>query len=385
MGPIDELEFGFSEKMDRQDAYRWLTLYPRRTIRKTSWKGARVARVRLEEPLPADTTVVVELAPGMRDAHKVPQATGRTFVFATGDSIDAGELTGNLVLDEMPLPGGVVEIIPAGPDSVRVEQRPVLRRAVADSTGHWRLRWLSGDGHPWLLRAFEDGNGDLRAGEGDAQRLFRDTLRLTAAESPRDLGVRVLYAPSTPGEITGFLAQRPAVAGPVIGLSFAFLEVDTGFVASPQEWGARSGKAIPDTGAFVLEQVPPGLARAVFFVDLDGDSLWTALGDSADTLWTLEPWALVDSILVEPGLATAIPAPVWPDTLTPWPSPLFSAQPDSSVAAADSLMSAPTDSLAVLADRTSAPTDSLAALADSLSAPVDSLMAPVDSVVTPED
>ena len=42
--------------------------------------------------------------------------------------------------------------------------------------------------------------------------------------------------------------------------------------------------------------------RAIFFVDLDGDSLLSAFGDPADTLWALEPWAMVDSLDVEPGL-----------------------------------------------------------------------------------
>ena len=54
LGPIDELKFAFSEKMDRVDAYRWLNVYPKRTVRGTSWKGATVATVRLEEPLPAE-------------------------------------------------------------------------------------------------------------------------------------------------------------------------------------------------------------------------------------------------------------------------------------------------------------------------------------------
>ncbi len=296
VGAIDELQFGFSEKMDRQDAYRWLTIYPRRTIRSTSWKGARVARVRLDEALPPDTVVVVELAPGMRDAHSMPQALGRTYVFTTGDSIYDGELNGAMVLEDAPVGGVVVEIIAAGPDSIRLEQRPVLRRAVADSSGHWRLPWLPADGQPWLLRAFVDGNDDRQAGEREAQRLWPDTLSLVPTIARLDLGVRVLYEPSTPGRLTGRLAGRPSDPGPILGFVLGIGEEDTGYVAAPMTRGAPLAQVVPDTGAFTLADALPGLARAVFFVDLDGDSLWTAVGDTADTLWSLEPWALVDSL-----------------------------------------------------------------------------------------
>jgi hypothetical protein len=347
-GPIDELRFTFSEKMDRTDAYRWLTVYPKRVIRSTSWKGATEAVVRLEEPLPADTTVVVEIAPGMKDKHGVPQPRGRSFVFATGDSILAGEITGELILEDEALVGGVVEVIAAGPDSVPLAQRPVLRRALSDSTGAWRLRWLPASGEAWLLRAFHDPNGDRRAGDQEAQRLFPDTLRLTVAQPRRAAGLRVIYRPDTPGMLTGELVARPDSLGPVRAFVLAIAEGDTGFAGAPQEASTGPALAVPDTGSFILEPAGPGLVRAIFFVDTDGDSLLGAVGDPADTLWTLEPWALVDSVEVEPGLPTAIPAPAWPDTLTPWPAPApLDTVPADSLAAAlsDSLAAGAADSL----------------------------------------
>ena len=375
-GPIDELRFGFSEKMDRSDAYRWLTIYPKRTIRGTSWKGATEAVVTLEEPLPADTTVVIELAPGMKDKHGVPQPRGRTWVFATGDSIDDGVISGELVLEDEPLGGAVVEIIPALPDTVPLAQRPVLRRAVSDSAGSWRLRWLPASGEAWLLRAYDDRNKDRRAGDQEAQRLFPDTLRLAAGQSQLAAGLRVIYSPSTPGRLEGRLADRPDTTGPVLAFVAAIAEGDTGYVGAAQQPSDGPGLAIPDTGAFVLDPAGPGLVRAVFFVDMDGDSLLSAFGDPADTLWNLEPWALVDSVEVEPGLPREIAAPVWPDTLTPWPAPVI---PDST--AADSLAAALLDSLgpAALDSLSPAELDSLRGiLADSLeAAELDSLGAPV--------
>ena len=43
------------------------------------------------------------------DVGGVAQPRGRTFVFATGDSIPDGAITGSLVLETAPLGGGVVE------------------------------------------------------------------------------------------------------------------------------------------------------------------------------------------------------------------------------------------------------------------------------------
>jgi hypothetical protein len=251
--------------------------------------------------------------------------------------------------------GAVVELLPDGPDTLDIAERPVLRRTVADSVGRWRLPWLPADGDGWLLRAYDDGNRDRRIGENEATRLWPDTLRLTPAQPSLATGLRVVYQPRTPGTLAGRLDARPDSAGAVLAFVLAFAEEDTGYAPRPQPAGTTS-QAVPDTGAFTLVEAGPGEVRAVFFVDMDGDSLLSAVGQPADTMWTLEPWALVDSLLVEPGLETVVPSPVWPDTLTAWPAP---ARADT--AAADSLGAAMADSLAAL----------VASLVDSLAATLD--------------
>jgi len=385
-GPIKELRFTFSEKMDRVDAYRWLNIFPDRTISGTSWKGARQAIVKLEEPLPADTVVVVELLPGIQDKHRVPQHRGRTFVFATGDSLYDGEITGSLVLEDQPLGGAVVEIIADGPDTVKLAERPVLRRAVADSSGVWRLRWLPANGDRWLLRAYADDNNDRRQADNEAARLWPDTLRLTPELPALETCVRIIYRPDTPGELTGALAGRPDSSGAVMAFLLTIADTDTGYVPALQPAATGIAQAVPDTGAFILIDAGPGLVRTIFFVDVDGDSLLGALPQPADTLWALEPWALVDSLEVEPGLVSSLPAPVWPDTLTPWAAPVI---PDTLSALADSLGAALVDSLgAALVDSLGAAlVDSLgAALVDSLgAAPLDTLQAaPPDTLAAPQ-
>ena len=342
-GALDRVRIAFSEKMDRTDAFRWLAIFPDRKIRNTDWSGARVATVEFEEPLPPDTVVVLEIKPGMKDSHGVPQPRGRMLVFATGDSIADGSIGGGVILDEQPLAGAVVELLPAGPDSVRVVQRPVLRRAVADSAGIWKLSWLPAADEAWLLRAYDDRNGDRRPAESEAQRVFADTLRLRPDQRSRDVGLLTLYRPDAPGTLEGELDQRPPVAAPVFAFTLTIAEEDTGHVPEPDALAAPPAQAVPDTGRFTLTGAGPGLVRAVFFADLDGDSLFSAVGDTADTVWALEPWALVDSLTVEPGLPTEMPAPVWPDTLTPWPAPV---RPDTAATAVpDSAVVAPADTL----------------------------------------
>jgi len=341
-GPTDRVRIEFSEKMDRAEAYRWLNVFPDRKIRKTGWSGARIATVEFEEPLPADTVVVVEIKPNMKDLHGVPQPQGRRWAFATGDSIPDGAIGGGVVLEDEPLGRAVVELLPAGPDSVRLVQRPVLRRAVADSAGIWKLRWLPATGEAWLLRAYDDRNLDRRAADSEAQRVFPDTLRLMPDRRNLDVGVLVVYRPDTPGQLAGELSGRPDTPGDVFAFVLSIAEEDTGYVPAPDRPGAPAAQAVPDTGTFTLTGAGPGLVRAVFFVDLDGDSLFTAVGDTADTVWALEPWALVDSLEAAPGLTTPLPAPVWPDTLTPWPAP---ARPDT-LASPDTLQAAPGDTAA---------------------------------------
>jgi hypothetical protein len=274
----------------------------------------------------------------------VPQPLGRRFVFATGDSLPDGEITGHLILDGKPLIGGMVELLPAGPDTLRLAQRQLLRRTETDSLGVYRLRWLPAAGERWLLRTYDDRNRDRRPGDQEAQRLWPDTLRLVPERPRLDLGIRTIHQPNTPGELTGRLARRPDLSGPIRAFVLKIAEDDTGYAPAPQPVAARAAQAVPDTGRFEIEGAGPGLVRAVFFVDHDGDSLLSAIPLPTDTLWALEPWALLDSVLVEPGLPTEVPAPVWPDTLTPWATPPPTA-PDTTATALDTLGAAPPDTL----------------------------------------
>ncbi len=330
---VSVLRFTFSEKMERADAYRWLTLYPPVAVRKTTWHGLREAEVQLESPLPADTVVVVELLGNLKDAHGLAGKQARRYPLATGSALPGGEISGSLILDDKPLAGGVVVLRSAAADSLEWSLRPALRRAVADSLGRFRFAWLE-PGGPYLVQAMRDGNGNLRADEGEAQRLLPDTVLVTAEQPNVDLGATTVYQPNAPGLLVGRLAGRPALPGPVYAFTLKIVEPDTGWTPAPQDPRATPGTAVPDSGLATLPEAGPGLVRAIFFVDASGDS------DSSGA-WALEPWALVDSLDVPPGLDAPFPAPVWPDTLTSWPAPV--AAPDSLAAPADTTRAAEPD------------------------------------------
>ena len=108
VGPIKKFRLRFSEKMDRQPATSWLYFFPDQRIRRTKWHGAIEAEIELEEPLPADTVVVVEVASRLNDAHRVPSRTSRRFPIATGMVLPTGTIAGVLVMGDSAVTNGVV-------------------------------------------------------------------------------------------------------------------------------------------------------------------------------------------------------------------------------------------------------------------------------------
>nr|MEE4268937.1 Ig-like domain-containing protein [Candidatus Krumholzibacteria bacterium] len=352
LGLVKTLRIAFSEKMDRQPATSWLHFFPDQRVKKTKWKGATVAEVELEDYLPADTLIVVEIAGGMKDAHKVPNPQGRRFPIATGDSIPLGSLAGLLLLEGEPLADAVVELFSLEPDSLEYYQRPLVRRTETDDKGAYRFNWLPVPGGPWVARAFGRSGGSLRPGDNDPQRLLPDTLSLTAEEPLRLVDVVTLYKHDTPGR----LLVGPFAPGPYPGEVFAFARIisdaDTGYVARAIPRGqAELSFLFPDTGG-VVDPVPPGTVRVIAFVDVDADSSFSVVPDTVlgaevaartDTVtWYLEPWTMVEGLQVEPGLPGEFVFPLWTDSLVvAQPPPVAPALP----AMSDSLAALLADSL----------------------------------------
>lgn len=322
---VRELALEFSEKVETRDGARLVSLYPPLPIAATHWDGRRRVRLVLADSLPADTVVVVELPARLADAHGVVSTQPRAWPLATADSLPAGEIFGAARLGELPLIGGLVELHAVPPETVRWFQQAPLRRASTDSLGGFRLPWLPVPGGPWLLHVFADGDGDRRRSEDEPSRLVADTLRLAADAPRRELPRVQLYSLRTPGRLLVALPESSRWDGPVLGWAETIAEGDTGWSPAPRR--ARPAWQAAARGQHLSLPAGPGLARAILFCDLTGDSLFSraaaAAGESLHA--RLEPWALLDSLTLAPGDTLRADAPAFPDTLTPWLAPPDSA------------------------------------------------------------
>ncbi|MHB8078339.1 MAG: Ig-like domain-containing domain [Candidatus Krumholzibacteriia bacterium] len=316
---VRELRFTFGEKVDPRQAARFIRTYPPLDIRNTAWEGRRTARIELGAPLPPDTVIVVEVPPGLPDMHRVVGTESRVWAIATADSLPGGEIAGSLVLGGKALRTGVVDLLPALPESLPWGRRPVLRRADTDSLGRFRFRWLDAPGGPWLLHAWADPDHDRRAGEGEAARLLPDTLRISAASPRLALAAITLHAPSDPGTVAGVVDSTPPWTAPLYGWVERITDSDSGWTAAPATRRPPGQQPVPRGTRVVWNKAGPGLVRLILFADLNGDSLLsvTALPPDSVKRW-LEPHVLVDSLVVAPGLETVFHAPRFPATLTPW-------------------------------------------------------------------
>ena len=339
VGELKKFTFTFSEKMDRQSATAWLYFFPDQRIRGTKWKGAVTAEVELEEPLPPDTLIVMEVAGRMADAHKVKNRRARRFPIATGTDIPGGSIARVLVMGDVAVSTGVVELYAIPPDTLEYFQQSILRRTSTRADGSYVFSWLPTPGGPWLVRAFADANGDLRPADGEPKRLLPDTLVLTVDEPTLAAGVTTLYPVDTPGRLhiapfTNFGAARP-----IMGWSISSGQVDTGFALQPVDPNRYPYAFLdPDTTS-LLHEVRPGLNRVGLFLDLDADSTYGAVPESllradargfawiladsaADTSgWYLEPIVVVPSPYLEPGLDAPVGVPDTVALVMPWPAP----------------------------------------------------------------
>jgi len=339
LGNITAVEFVFSEKMDRQPATSWLHFFPDQRIKKTSWKGAVKAIVEFEEPLPVDTLIVMEIAGGMKDSHKVVNKAHRRFPFATRDSIYSGEIRGVLVMGDSAVSNAVIELYDVPPDTLEYFQQPLLRRTSTQRDGGFVFDWLPVPGGPWLMRAFTDPDNNQRPGDRDAQRLLPDTLSLTVDEPQASQGVTILYPYNEPGILQASAFKKPSFSGEIMAWAMTITESDTGWTPAPDKTNTTVYSVLtPEEGGAIAE-TPPGELRVVVFVDVDGDSTFSAIpdtllvesyraGSEEEQKWYLEPWLEIDQITLEPGLEASFEVPAFGDSLTQWAKPEEPALPE---------------------------------------------------------
>ena len=313
---VDRLILEFSEKVQPVAAERILKFYPDLEVRRSKWKGRRRLTVELLDTLPADTVIVVELTAGYTDMHRVKSPVTRTIVLATSDSLPTGQIRALVTLDNEPVDGAVIELYALPHDSVSWDYetwvpKDPLRRASSDTTGWVTLDWLPTPGGPWLLRFFADSNHDMRAQENEAQRLWPRSWNLDADNEQLALGTMSLFTPSTAGRLIATSLDSTWNTS-VYGWSEVIAESDTGLVFLHRTQPARGQIPVAFNDSTIWDPAGPNLCRLTLFADVDGDSMWSVLPDSSavDTVtWWWEPFAVLDSLNVEPGRPLAIALP----------------------------------------------------------------------------
>ncbi len=344
---FDTLYLAFSEKMERTSAVTWLHFFPDQRIRKTKWHGSKMAEIILEYPLPSDTTIVIEIPAGMKDAHKVKNPRFRSFPIATSDSLLQGGITGILVMGESPVAEGVIELYDVPPDSLEYYQQSILRRTITSEDGRFSFKWLPVPGGPWLLRAFVDENGDLHPGDSEAQRLLPDTLGLAWDVPDVSAGVTTLYPTNTPGRLVASTLPQDSWTASHFAWASIITDADTGWVPAPVDTNRTNCFPLLAEGGSLVPEVKPGNNRVFVFADVDGDSTFGAIADSLvpdnllplffrpssldtmqDTSWFLEPHTVMENVKVLPGLDTSWLVPALPDTLVPWTPPPVEEKPE---------------------------------------------------------
>lgn len=165
--PEAPVRLTFSESMDRSSVRDWLQITPWPGRLQCSWEQ-RTFVCRAEEGWRAGTTYTVLLGTRAQDPRKNRLEAPLVLAFSTGDSLDAGELTGrvrtrSLTAEEVPLfVFDWPETLAAPLDSsVALEPDPLNARRSGESgkEGQFALRFLP-RGRRFLLAALYDRDGD---------------------------------------------------------------------------------------------------------------------------------------------------------------------------------------------------------------------------------
>jgi uncharacterized protein (DUF2141 family) len=254
----------FSEDMSRARVERLLVVQPSIVIGRVRWEG-RTMTVLPQEPLQRDTTYVVRVKPGGRDAHGVASTASFEFAFATGAVLDTARIEGAVFLKKEPAGRALVRCfrLPRGPDFDPLAERPD-REAASARDGKFSLRYLPANEARYIVAAFMDrnGNGNLdRTSEPFA--VFPDTVLLTP-HVPVVSGINIAVVdPNEPGIVRGSVVNETGIDTLRVSLNLFTVEDST---------RARMHARCDSTGAFELRNVRPGDYVLRAFLDLRADS-----------------------------------------------------------------------------------------------------------------
>jgi len=316
--PVDsQLIYLFSEKVKPVDPGRMFEFYPELDIKSGSWSKRQQVKINLEAALPPDTTIVVTLAKGYMDVHGFAADKTVIYPFATGAAIDSCSITGKLTLNNGPVTSGLLELYSIPPDSIEYFQQDPLRRANTDSLGFYNFQWLPTDGGPYLVRAFNDVNGDRRPGDNEATRLFPGEISQTSQFV--DNGETVIFAPTTPGTLSTIVNVPLPEDLVIFSWTNKIMEDDDPWTPDDVTFPSNA-QSVAFNDTLIFTEAGPGNVRVFFFADVNSDTLFSILPDSISTdsvQYYFEPHLVIEDIIIEPGLSETFSMTAWPDTLVP--------------------------------------------------------------------
>jgi hypothetical protein len=238
-----------------------VSLAPRVDIRQRRWSGRELTLV-LDEPMRANQTYTLFVAPSARDLHGNSMTSGFTVVFSTADSFPRGVLEGTIEARGFTVAGTYVWCYRDGraPDSTA---RDFDALGLADAQGRFRIPGLPVPGS-YRLWAFADLNRN-RSFEPDKDVLapVDTTIELTVAHPVvKDLMVRVVD-PRAPGHVRGLVTDP---TGDTLGV-FRVIAI------SDQDTTRRVLTEPDGKGTFDLK-LEPGKWQVRAWRDEDGNRAW---------------------------------------------------------------------------------------------------------------
>jgi hypothetical protein len=289
--------------MRREALEKLLEFQPELGPRRVKWRGNTVS-VSALDGLHPDTTYVVNLKSGFRDAHNAASKEGFSFAFATSAAMDSGSIAGQINYRREPSTKARVRafVLPKDSSFSVWSARPD-REARVSPLGEYELRYLPTRDKKILVWAFEDANNDGNFnGDSEHSAAYADTIVLTAISAVamgRDIWI---VDPDEPGKVEGIVANLTGVDTLVVVVG----------LFQPGTGSAAEYLTICDSdGAFSFDGIHAGSYGMSAFVDLQADSACGTYPCAPDsTAICLEPCvAHPDSVLLDPG-AKVVLSPV---------------------------------------------------------------------------
>jgi hypothetical protein len=285
----------FSEKMTAARFERAFDISPRATIAKAHWKKDTVV-LEFEEALHPDTTYVFRLKSGYADAHNVRSERPFEFAFATSAEIDTGSIAGRIYFRRKPTGKAVVRLFVLQRDSsFTPESARADREITTDEDGAYELKYLPARSVPFLVWAFQDGNGNgVFEAESEAAAVLEDTVMLERGRPRVEREDVYIVDPKEPGAVAGRVVNETPLDSILVTVTLAELSDSL-----PPTYCVRADSK----GRFSFGKVLKGLYSLHAFIDLEKDSLCGTYACTEDSTARCPEYCVTypESVLVAPG------------------------------------------------------------------------------------